>query len=161
MVRIGRLPTKIVEQQPVSTPFDLLDVDIGGVVVKARPYDMVISSDSMQHPAKASTSCPHCGHGVDVDVRQDILLIGGMQHAMCLNCDAGVVKPIEALRDPFKNPIASGALSRSEIDPLYVMPASSSLTAAEKVQERLAAQRNVDDDFVKTLLEAEPGVDGV
>ena len=70
-----------------TTILDLITIYFGDQETQARPFDF--SKDSkgdLLRPIKASTSCPHCGHGQEVDLENWTHGAIGVQ---CTNCGAG------------------------------------------------------------------------
>lgn len=162
VARIGKLPARKVESNPATTPFDMLNVRVGDQTVLARPYETVVDRDSgKEYPSKAVTTCPVCGHGINIDIRLDQILTGVSPVAACDNCGAGKVIPPPPLEDPFHNPLIGGLIARSDLDPLYGDPAAlvTQKPAAESVRERRrksAAAKGADTSAVAPKGQDEP-----
>lgn len=67
---------------------DLITVKFGDSETTARPYKFLEDDKgNLVKATLASTSCPDCGHGIDVDVEY---WHGGDLHATCDNCGSGM-----------------------------------------------------------------------
>jgi hypothetical protein len=140
-VKIGRLPSRRQDDTTPTTPFDMLNVSVGGTTIQARPFETSHDATTgKEYPSKAVTSCPHCGHGITFSIGQHQLLAAVPIELACDNCQAGVVAPQLPLQDPFRNPLVDGVIARSELDPLYdvrsIPSADTTTTAAERIKKR-------------------------
>ncbi len=139
--KFGTIPRRPTPPPPVANPFDMINIMVGAHNTTARPFEMTTNSETgVQYPSRASTSCPSCGHGIIIDIRQDQLMSGQTIRGACDNCKTGQDVPALPLEDPFRNPLAEGLITRGELDPLYVDPATIKVTqrvsAAARVSER-------------------------
>ena len=67
--------------------FDLIEVRFGTELIHARPFDFEADEKGdLVKALKASTSCPFCGHGNEVDLSS---WHGGTISVKCVNCGAG------------------------------------------------------------------------
>jgi len=104
-------------------PYDLVPMVINGVEIFGRPIEFdtpIADHNTMENafgnivkPSKLSTVCPNCGQGLVVHVK---LMDPPFQpvHYSCEHC----IPPEPVINDPFNNPIESGRVPASELDPL-------------------------------------------
>lgn len=104
-------------------PYDLVPMVINGVEIFGRPIEFdspIADYNKMENafgnvvkPSKLSTVCPNCGQGLVVHVK---LMDPPFQpiHYSCEHC----IPPEPVINDPFNNPIESGRIPASELDPL-------------------------------------------
>lgn len=115
-------------------PYDLILVTVNNTTdLYARPVEFdseVANTDEMTNsdgqlviPSKIETVCPDCGSTISIEVE----LSGppfGVIDCVCNECN-----PIPApLADPFTNPVETGRIKPSDLDPAIINP-------AEKVDE--------------------------
>lgn len=140
--KIGTIPRRPVPPPPAANPLDMVNVMVGTQTTVARPFELATNSETgVQYPSRASTSCPGCGHGIIVDIRQDQLLSGQAIRAVCDNCKAGQDAPLSPLEDPFRNPLAEGLITRGELDPLYIDPATIKTAPRTSASARVSERR--------------------
>lgn len=125
MVKYGRLPGKKQSVEITENPYDLVDLVVNNLPVKARPFvfsgDMVDSvamtdaSGALVRPVRCVAQCPECGDCLEVD-----LAVGGSRPVVikCTSVIACRFHRSEPVFDPFFNPVAEGllVLSESEVD---------------------------------------------
>lgn len=71
----------------MENQFDLIEVRFGNELTQARPYQFDQDENgNLIKPIKASTICPHCGHGNEVDLSNWGYEIISLK---CTNCGAG------------------------------------------------------------------------
>lgn len=70
-----------------QTIFDLIIIYFGEEETTARPFEFLTDdNDDLIKPIKASTSCPYCGHGQEVDLTY---WTEGPIGVQCTECGAG------------------------------------------------------------------------
>jgi hypothetical protein len=115
-------------------PYDLILVTVNSTTdLYARPVEFdseVVNTDEMTNsdgqlvmPSKIETVCPDCGSTISIEVK----LSGppfGVIDCVCNECNPAPVP----LADPFINPVETGRIKPSDLDPAVINP-------AEKVDE--------------------------
>ena len=140
--KTGTIPRRPTPPPPAANPLDMINVMVGQHNTTARPFELATNNvTGTQYPSRASTSCPSCGHGIIIDIRQDQLLSGQAIRGACDNCKAGQDVPLTPLEDPFRNPLAEGLITRGELDPLYVDPATIKTTPRTSASARVSERR--------------------
>lgn len=186
MVRIGKLPGRTSSVQKQAN-FELITVDIGGILIKARPYEYNLDpSNPDAVPTKLSTSCPQCGYGITVIVNNQL----SIQKVGCDNCGFGIIETPEAVvssisakqnyqvnttiqpktADPFRNPLTIGLLTLSDLDPDKAPAAAlaqSDVSAADHIAQlrtkpvELQSDDDGDIDLAPYKLESDSGPLGI
>lgn len=69
--------------------FDLIPVRFGDKDTYARPYSFTQDSEeNFLTPIKGITTCPYCGHGQEINFKDNTIL-----NIKCANCGAGNEEP--------------------------------------------------------------------
>lgn len=150
MVKYGRLPPRDPPKKAPTTQYDLVEVAVGSFKAMARPYLFgKVPGTEDEYATHYSTGCPHCGHGIIIEVTQppDVsvgpagvgyktpVLVG-----ICGNCKTGTVEPPKPLEDPFRNPVMEGLVILAELDPLQAA-APLLTTPVTTVADRVASRQ--------------------
>jgi len=106
-------------------PYDMVPMVINGEETVGRPIEFdapIADFDKMEDgfgnqikPIKLSTTCPGCGQGLIVTVT----LLDPPFSPVRYSCEyCAPVEQDKTTHDPFTNPIETGQISQSELDPL-------------------------------------------
>lgn len=108
-------------------PYDLIQMVVNGKATYGRPveYDSQIKNQKTMKnafgyfvkPIKVVTSCPDCGQGLSINVRLSDPPFMPVKYS-CSICNP----PPEAPVDPFVNPLETGRVALTELDPLLHNP---------------------------------------
>jgi len=141
-------------------PFDPVEITVNGQNMYTRPieFDSEIANhkDSTNafgfpvKPSKLSATCPDCGAGLEFDV---ILSDPPFEiiHCKCYYC----YPDQEPVPDPFTNPVETGRVPETELDPLLYDPNIEQDTGS--VAERLSEDESetISEELVNILDEGE------
>lgn len=123
-------------------PYDMVPMVINGVEMQGRPVEFdsdIADFDKMENafgklvkPKKLTTVCPNCGQGLEVHVVMGDPPFSPVEYT-CEHC----TPPKLVVNDPFNNPIESGRVPSSELDPLLHDLNEQIVPATESVGDRV------------------------
>jgi hypothetical protein len=137
------------DRQMNYNPHELVPMLINGKEFTGRPFEfdseiadfnkMINSFGELVKPSKLSTVCPDCGAGMMIDV-----VMGDPPFQPVIATCAICCPDLPPLPDPFNNPLESGRVKQSELDPLLFDSATpvaeDGKTVAERMAENVATQ---------------------
>lgn len=113
----------MVKQLVAYNPYDLVPLLINGQAITGRPFEfdsevtnqkkMTNAFGAFVKPTKVATVCPHCAQGLLIDVKMGEPPFTPFV-TLCQYCHP--TPP--PLPDPFINPVKSGRVSHTDLDPL-------------------------------------------
>lgn len=122
-------------------PFDLVPLLINGQAIDGRPIHLdsdIVDQRKMTNafgaivkPSRVVTVCPNCGQGLELEVRLNDPPFPP-HRCSCYYCNPGPA-PLE---DPFVNPVKTGRISRTDLEPMTVKDVT---IPESSVAERFAA----------------------
>lgn len=134
-------------------PYDLVAMEINGKPIMGRPFvfdsdvadqkEMKNAAGEYVRPTKLSTMCPDCGAGLVVEVQLAEPRINppggsGPFDTVRVNCEH--CNPVPPPVEPFENPLESGRVDASDLDPLVVGVPVGLEDDGQTAEERMAAR---------------------
>jgi len=127
-------------------PYDLISVTVNNISdLYARPVEfdsevvdlteMTNANGQLIMPSRIETVCPDCGSVVSMEVKLSNPPFG------IINCVCGECNPVPVpAADPFINPIETGRIKSSDLDPIILNPVEdidddSTITVADKLEK--------------------------